>query len=130
MLVRLLLDTVAFIWMAEDDPALSELARERIMDPANELYLSSASSWEIAIKYSIGRLELKIPPEQYVPGQRRKHRVETMPISELDTLEVGHLPDFHRDPFYRLIVAQAIAQDLTILTNDSLIRRYPVSVDW
>ncbi len=116
--------------MAENAAALSELARESIIDPTNELYLNSASSWEIAIKYSIGRLDLEVPPEEYVPEQRRKHRVEAMPISELDALEVWKLPNFHRDPFDRLIVAQAMVQDLAILTNDSQIRLYPVSVVW
>ena len=85
--------------MAENAAALSELARESIIDPTNELYLNSASSWEIAIKYSIGRLDLEVPPEEYVPEQRRKHRVEAMPISELDALEVWKVTQLSSRPF-------------------------------
>ena len=96
--------------MAENDASLGSLARESITDGSNEVYLSSASTWEIAIKYSIGRLELQVPPEEYVPEQRRLHRIEPLPISESDALQVGKLPNIHRDPFDRLILAQAIAK--------------------
>ena len=128
--MRLLLDTVAFIWLAENDVSLSRLARDLIADPSNDVYLSTVSAWEIAIKYSIGRLELEIPPEEYVPEQRRLHRIEPLSIIEADALQVGNLPNIHRDPFDRLIIAQAIVQGMSVVTNDSLIRRYPVPVVW
>ena len=128
--MKLLLDTVAFIWTAENDTSLSALARDLITDAANEVYLSSASTWEIAIKYSIGRLELKVPPDEYVPEQRRLHRIESLPISERDALQVGNLPNIHRDPFDRLILAQAIGQDMAVVTNDSLMQRYAVHIVW
>ena len=128
--MRLLLDTVAFIWLAENDVSLSRLARDLIVDPSNDVYLSTASAWEIAIKYSIGRLELEIPPQEYVPEQRRLHRIEPLSIVEADALHVGNLPNIHRDPFDRLIIAQAIVQGMSVVTNDSLIRRYPAPVVW
>ena len=128
--MKLLLDTVAFIWMAENDASLGSLARESIADGSNEVYLSSASTWEIAIKYSIGRLELQVPPEEYVPEQRRLHRIEPLPISESDALQVGKLPNIHRDPFDRLILAQAIAQGMAVVTNDSMMQMYDVPVVW
>ena len=128
--MRLLLDTAPFLWLAEDAPQLSEPARRGIADPANEVYLSAASSWEIAIKYGLGRLELRIPPEDYVPQQRRLHRIDSLPITEDTTLQVGKLPDLHRDPFDRLLVAQGIVGGLTIVTPDRLVRDYPVPTLW
>lgn len=128
--MRLLLDTVSFIFLAEDSAELSQSARNLIDNPANELFLSAASVWEIAIKYSINRLELKVPPEEYVPEQRRLHRIEPLPISERDALQVGKLPNIHRDPFDRLILAQAIEQDMAVVTNDSLMQRYAVPIVW
>ena len=128
--MRLLLDTVAFIFLAENNAELSQSARNLIDNPANELFLSAASVWEIAIKYSIGRLELKVPPEEYVPEQRRLHRIEPLPISEREALQAGNLPNIHRDPFDRLILAQAIVQDMAVVTNDSLMQRYAVPIVW
>ena len=128
--MRLLLDTVAFLWLAEDDAHLTAAAREAIVDPANDVFLSAASAWEIAIKHGLGRLGLRVPPDEYVPQQRRLHRIETLGIDEDATLQAGKLPDLHRDPFDRLLVAQAIVHGLTIVTPDRLIRDYPVSVLW
>ena len=128
--MRLLLDTVTFLWLAEDDAHLSAAARAAIIDPANDVFLSAASAWEIAIKHGLGRLRLGIPPDEYVPQQRRLHRIETLGIDEDATLQKGKLPDLHRDPFDRLLVAQAIVHGLTIVTPDRLIRDYPVPALW
>ena len=128
--MRLLLDTVAFLWLAEDDAHLSAAAREAIADPANDVFLSAASAWEIAIKHGLGRLRLRIPPDEYVPRQRRLHRIDTLAIDENATLQASKLPDLHRDPFDRLLVAHAIVHGLTIVTPDRLIRDYPVPTLW
>lgn len=128
--VRLLLDTAVFLWLAEGDASLEEAAREAVTDPENDVLLSAASAWEIAIKQGLGRLDLRVPPEDYVPQQRRLHRVESLPISEEATLQVGKLPDLHRDPFDRLLVAQAIVHGLTIVTPDRAIKGYPVPTLW
>ena len=128
--MRLLLDTVAFLWLAEDDARLSAVAREAIVDPANDVFLSAASAWEIAIKHGLGRLRLHMPPDEYVPEQRLLHRIETLAIDEDATLQVGKLPDLHRDPFDRLLIAQAIVRGLTIVTPDRLIRGYTVPILW
>ena len=128
--MRLLLDTVAFLWLAEDDARLSAVAREAIVDPANDVFLSAASAWEIAIKHGLGRLRLHMPPDEYVPEQRLLHRIETLGIDEDATLQVGKLPDLHRDPFDRLLIAQAIVHGLTIVTPDRLIRGYTVPILW
>ena len=128
--MRILLDTCTFIWLAEGDPDLSSRAQEAIVDPSNEVYLSPASVWEIVIKQSLGRLELKLPAERYVPEQRHLHRVDTLAVTEEAALQLGKLPNHHRDPFDRLLVAQAVAEGCTIATPDPLIRRYPVSTIW
>lgn len=128
--MRLLVDTVAFLWLAEGDARFPTAAREAIADPANDVFLSAASSWEIAIKYGLGRLAIGVPPDEYVPEQRRLHRIDTLMIDEPATLQAGKLPDLHGDPFDRLLVAQAIVGGLTIVTPDRLIRDYPVPVLW
>ena len=128
--MRLLLDTAVFIWLVEGDARLSGLAQELIVEPSNEVYLSAASAWEIAIKYGIGRLILRVPPDEYVTAQRRLHRVESMPVGEEAALQVHKLPDHHRDPFDRIIVAQAIIEGLVVVTPDRQIRQYPVRVEW
>ena len=128
--MQLLLDTAAFIWLAEGDPALSRTARVLIANPENRVHLSSASAWEIAIKHGLGRLELASPPAEYVAMQRRLHRIATLSISESAALQVEKLPDLHRDPFDRLLVAQAIVDGLTIVTPDREVRAYPVQSVW
>ena len=128
--MRLLLDTVTFIWLVEGSSRLSAPARDLIIDSANDAYLSAASAWEIAIKNGLGRLPLRVPPEQFVVEQRRRHRLDSLPITEEAALQVGKLPNLHRDPFDRLIVAQAIAEGMTVVTPDRLIKMYPVRVAW
>jgi PIN domain nuclease of toxin-antitoxin system len=128
--LRILLDTCTFLWLAEGDPALSHRAREAIVDPTNEVYLSPTSVWEIVIKHALGRLVLNVPADRYVPEQRELHRVDTLPVTETAALQLARLPLHHRDPFDRLLVAQAVAEGCTIATPDPLIRRYPVSTIW
>ena len=117
--MRLLLDTAVFIWLVEGDTRLSGQAQEFIVNPSNEVCLSAASAWEIAIKYSVGRLLLRVPPEEYVTWQRRLHRIEGLPVGEEAALHVHELPAFHRDPFDRIMIAQAIVEGLAIVTPES-----------
>ncbi len=128
--MRLLLDTVTFIWLVDGDARLSGPVQGLIVDPANEVYLSAASAWEIAIKYGIGRLLLRVPPDEYVTGQRRLHRIESLPVGETAALQVPKLPALHDDPFDRIIVAQAIIEGLAVVTPDRHIKQYPVRVEW
>ena len=128
--MRLLLDTVTFIWLVDGSSNLPESARELVLDSANEAFLSAASAWEIAIKHGLGRLPLRLPPERYVFDQRRHHRIDSLPITEDAALQVGKLPNLHRDPFDRLIVAQAIVGGMAVVTPDRLISMYPVRVLW
>jgi PIN domain nuclease of toxin-antitoxin system len=128
--MRILLDTCTFLWLAEGDPDLSTHAREAIVDPSNEVFLSPISVWEIVIKQALGRLVLKVPADRYVPEQRELHRIDTLPVTEHAALQLGRLPLHHRDLFDRLLMAQAVADACTIATPDPLIRRYPVSTIW
>ena len=128
--MRFLLDTCAFLWMIGDPSRLSPEARARVVDPANEVFLSAASAWEIAVKWQLGRLKLAQPPERLVPAQRDAHGVTPLPIDEESALHITRLPDLHRDPFDRMLVSQAIVHGLTIVTPDRLVSQYPARTFW
>lgn len=128
--MKLLLDTHVFLWWISDARQLSERARERIADGKNTLYWSAASSWEVAIKHALGRLKLSQSPDKFIPGELVKNRVERLPIVDAHALRAGLLPPFHRDPFDRMLVAQAHIEGMVILTNDPLLSRYEVPIEW
>jgi PIN domain nuclease of toxin-antitoxin system len=128
--MKILLDTCTFLWIITDDPNLSSRARELFSDPAHDIYLSVVSAWEIAIKHAIGRLPLPKKPEQFIPSQRARHGITSLALEEEDTLYVTRLPEFHRDPFDRMLICQAIVNGMTILTPDESITRYPVRCTW
>ena len=128
--MRLLLDTCAFLWLVTRSSELSSEAIRLFQSPENEVYLSSVSTWEIGVKYALGRLPLPDPPSVYIPKVREEHGVRALPLGEESTLYVSHLPDYHRDPFDRMLVCQAIVQNLVILTPDPELRCYPVRTRW
>jgi len=123
--MRLLLDTHVFLWLlAEPERLGSQLAS--LQDPANDLMLSAASSWEIAIKVQLGRLDLPDDPRRYVPDRMRAIGADPLPVEHNHALAVTELPPIHRDPFDRLLVAQARDLGLRIVTADAQIARYDV----
>jgi PIN domain nuclease of toxin-antitoxin system len=128
--VRLLLDTCTFLWLITDAPELSAAARARFADPANEVFLSAASAWEIGIKWRRERLRLPQPPTAFVPHQREAHGIAALAIDEESALHVTRLPDLHRDPFDRMLVSQAIVHGLVLLTPDPLVTQYPARTFW
>jgi len=128
--LKLLLDTCAFLWIISGDKALSKTATGLYADPANSVFLSSVSSWEISVKYALGRLRLPRPPAQYIPAQRKIHSIESLALEEDAVLHLPKLPDYHRDPFDRMLICQAQFHGLIILTPDELILRYPVRCMW
>jgi PIN domain nuclease of toxin-antitoxin system len=128
--VRLLLDTCTFLWIVGGAKEFSPRAREAFADPMNEVFLSAASAWEIAVKHRLGRLPLPAPPEEFVPAQRTAHGIEPLPVDEESALHVAKLPDLHRDPFDRMLVAQSLVGGLVLLTPDDPIRQYPVRTLW
>ncbi|MDA8076023.1 MAG: type II toxin-antitoxin system VapC family toxin [Actinomycetota bacterium] len=123
--MKLLLDTHVFLWLLTEPERLGEHLRT-VEDPANGMLLSAASSWEIAIKVRLGRLELPDDPTRYVPDRMRAIGAEPLAVEHAHALEVAALPPLHRDPFDRLLVAQARHLGLTILTADAAVARYDV----
>ncbi|HIC68264.1 MAG TPA: type II toxin-antitoxin system VapC family toxin, partial [Candidatus Latescibacteria bacterium] len=112
------------------DPSLSLATRDAIADPANEVYVSTASFWEIAIKYGLGKLSLPEEPDRYLPAQRTAAGFDLLTIGEAETCQVHRLPAIHQDPFDRLLVAQANCYGLIIATDDAVVQRYPVRTIW
>lgn len=123
--MRLLLDTHVFLWLLAEPERLGQQLGA-IQDPANDLLLSAASSWEIAIKVRLGRLHLPDIPQRYVPSRMRAIGVEPLAVDHAHALAVGELPMLHRDPFDRLLVAQARHLRVSIVTADDAIARYDV----
>jgi len=109
---------------------LSPRSQALLLDPENELFLSSASSWEIAIKYSIGKLPLPMPPSEYVPSRMATSGTSALPVLHAHALHVATLPRHHGDPFDRLLIAQARLEELSILTVDRQFAAYEVEILW
>lgn len=128
--MRLLLDTHAFLFWITDSEELSGRAREQIEDPENELYLSAASGWEIAIKTKLKRLELPGPPERVITEQMTYNHIQSLSIQMSHALNTYHLPHLHRDPFDRMLVAQSRVEEMPILTRDPAISQYEVETIW
>ena len=129
-IVKLLLDTCTFLWIASSPAVVPPNVLQQFRNPENDVFLSAASSWEIAIKHGLGRLVLPEPPERFVPAEREAHGIAPLPIDEESTLHLSRLPALHRDPFDRLLVSQAIVHGLTIVTPDPLVTQYPARTLW
>ena len=128
--MRLLLDTHAFLWWVADSAELSSRARRAIAARKNECFVSLASCWEMAIKVSIGKLELDGTIERFVPNHLTANGFHELPIDVRHTARVTRLPFHHRDPFDRLLAAQALEEDLAIVSNDPIFRRYGLKRIW
>jgi PIN domain nuclease of toxin-antitoxin system len=128
--MKLLLDTCTFLWIVTGDASLSAPARKLFSDPANEVFLSSVSAWEIAVKHSLGKLPLPRPPSVLVPEERQRHQIAPLALDEGAALFSAKLPELHKDPIDRMLVCQAMVGGLTLLTPDSLITQYPVATIW
>ncbi len=124
--MRLLLDTHIFLWLITGDQRLPEVMQRDILNPENEVYLSAISLWEISVKYQLGKLPLPEPPENYLPVQRERHMIASLPLDEASVSQLAKLPSIHRDPFDRILICQALEHRLTIVTVDEMIRAYPV----
>jgi PIN domain nuclease of toxin-antitoxin system len=126
--VRILLDTQCFLWMHSDPERLSRRARRLLTDVDNDLLLSAASAWEIAIKAALGKLRLPEPIPEYVTSRMAEAAVQGLAIEHAHALRVATLPGHHTDPFDRLLIAQAEIEDLAILTSDRQFSEYDVRV--
>ncbi len=128
--MKLLLDTCSFIWFLADSPQLSAKARAAILDPANSVYLSAVSAWEIGRKYAKGDLELPGRPESLIPQVRTDSGILSLPLSEEEAISAEKLPILHKDPFDRMIIAQALVQGMVVVTPDRAFEPYPVRLLW
>src|SRR5256885_16981840 len=114
--MRLLIDTHVFLWYIVADGKLPATFRAAIQDPANEVYLSAASVWEAVIKHALGKLPLPGPPADYLPQQRDTHGIASLPVEEAAMPHLADLPPLHREPFDRILVAQAPQDWPTVAT--------------
>lgn len=126
--MRILLDTQCWLWMAAQPAKLSREARSLVESTEHELLFSAASAWEIAIKHALGKLLLPELPVRYVPTRMEILRTSPLPIEHHHVLRVAVLPPHHRDPFDRVIVAQAQIENVPILTSDPVFEEYEVTV--
>jgi PIN domain nuclease of toxin-antitoxin system len=125
-----LLDTHTFIWWVTDAPQLSRNAKDFISDPDNQIFFSVTSAWEIIIKVNTGKMNLPEEAGTYITSRLTDNRFEVLGIELAHVLQVAKLPDLHRDPFYRIIIAQSQVVGMPILTIDRLIVQYDVEVIW
>lgn len=128
--MRLLLDTHALIWWLAADNALSSTARSAIADPANDIFVSAASAWEIATKHRIGKLPQAALLAADVAGFVSAEGFNELPVSIRHGQLAGDLPRIHKDPFDRMLIAQAVTADMTIVSNETLFGAYGVARLW
>ncbi len=128
--MRLLLDTEIWLWSLSEPERMSDEARRALEDVDNKLYLSAASSWEISIKAALGKLPLPDVPARFISSRMARMGVLGLAIEHAHTWRVYDLPAHHKDPFDRLIVAQAIVEDITVVSADGQFRKYAVKLLW
>ena len=128
--MNLLLDTHAFLWADAEPDKLAAQARAACEDPANEIVLSAARVWEIQIKAMLGKLSLRKPLRDLLGDWVRDGGLVILPVHLAHVLRLDSLPSLHRDPFDRLLVAQALAEGWPIVSHDSAVAQYPVPVSW
>ncbi len=127
--MKLLLDSCTFLWLVSAPDSLSPKARQLLASADQEVYFSVVSRWELLIKHSLGGLSLA-NPTHYFDDACERFSLMDLPLQSEDVAQVTRLPTIHRDPFDRMLICQAIAQGLTLVTPDPLIHQYPISVAW
>jgi PIN domain nuclease of toxin-antitoxin system len=128
--MRLLLDTHVFLWWHSERIKLSPKSLALCEDSENDLYLSLASVWEIQIKFQLGKLMLLDDLNKIIEHEQQENLIELLPIQLNHIYGLAELPNYHRDPFDRVLIAQAKAETLTLLTQDNLITQYPINTLW
>ena len=126
----MLLDTQCWLWLQVAPERLSSATLDLLNDPDSEFYLSAASAWEVAIKHSLGKLPLPLPPDEYVRTRMEVSGTLPLAIEHRHALRVACLPLHHRDPFDRLLVAQAQEEELRLVTSDRQLAAYEVELLW
>lgn len=128
--MRYLLDTGVWLWSLWEPERISRQGRAVLGDFRHELFLSAVTSWEVSIKCGAGKLTLPEAPGTYVPRRMADQGLRPLPVSHQHALAVFGLPDHHRDPFDRLLIAQANLEDMILITADRMVRKYPVQILW
>ena len=128
--MRFLLDTHTFIWWHSEPSKLSTKALELFQDDDSDLFLSVASLWEMQIKIQAGKLQLKMSLDAIVATQQQLSQIQILPIELPHVLGLEVLPPHHKDPFDRLLIAQARVENLTLISSDPIFKQYPVQVMW
>lgn len=126
--MNLLLDTHVFLWYISKDDRLSPEMERAIRESHNRVFLSAVSLWECLVKHQLGKLTLPDSPETYLPLQRRRHAITSLPVDEASVRHLTKLPMLHRDPFDRMLISQAIEHGLTLVTEDRVIQQYPIAL--
>lgn len=125
--MKLLLDTHIFLWFISGDKRLTPAMTSAIRDVNNEVFLSAASIWEVIVKWQLGKLPLPNAPQEYLLQQRANHQIAPLAIDEETIRFLPELPLYHRDPFDRILVCQALQHDLTFVTADPAIKAYTIA---
>jgi PIN domain nuclease of toxin-antitoxin system len=128
--MRLLLDTHTFLWLDHASTNLPQKVKDLCRDPSNELLLSLASVWEMQIKVQLGKLKIQTSLEKMVAEQQSQNGLILLPITPAHIFELRHLPPHHRDPFDRLLIAQARLEGASLLSKDDIFVNYPVTLLW
>jgi PIN domain nuclease of toxin-antitoxin system len=128
--VKILLDTHCWLWYLLSPERLNASMQNVLRDPDNEVFLSVGSAWEMVIKAGLGKLSLPLPVTDYIPDRLKALGHQSLPILQQHVLQVAQLPTHHRDPFDRLLVAQARVEELQLMTADPAIRAYEVPILW
>ena len=128
--MRLLLDTHAFLWWYEGNSRMSLLARQAVDDDSNQVLVSAASAWEIATKHRLGKLPSADPIASDIAGAIADQDFEELPITVAEAARAGALPGPHRDPFDRILIAQALSRDLLLISTDAAFDQYHVRRLW
>lgn len=126
--MNVLVDTHAWVWSLASPERLSAEARRVLSSRRNVVYLSAASAWELAIKSALGKITLPEPLETFVPSRMARQGITPLPVTHAHALRVSSLPTHHRDPFDRILIAQALLERLPIVTGDAAFHRYDVEV--
>jgi PIN domain nuclease of toxin-antitoxin system len=128
--MKVLLDTHAFIWWDSDPAKPSPQARAACEDRTNVVLLSVASAWEMQIKLQLGKLDLRLPLAEVIASQQQTNDIQVLPVALGHVLALRDLPAHHKDPFDRLLIAQADVEEAVLISHDPVFAHYPVKVLW
>jgi PIN domain nuclease of toxin-antitoxin system len=128
--LKILLDTCAFLWLSSDSPKATARIRTAFEDRSNVIYLSASSAWEISIKHSLGQLDLPEQPDRYIPSRIEIYQLTLLDMTLTHAIRAGGLPIHHKDPFDRMIIAQAQIEGFAVATPDTAFDAYDVDLFW